>query len=249
MSETKLFSYKEGTVNIPKLVNQQLKIFYQQEFDGSLVFAQEDVLQMAVDKDKLVQEYGDFVQHWKIPFATYCHYGRFNSAFPNADNRANPRFRVKTSRGICQVCTQPAYGLLTLNLKLLKPKKIFLSQKYPVMLYLQELAQRCMLQDLWISNNHFLDIDQSWKLFKSRSPKAYQIDMKVFTEQRERYKKDLNPIYGSANDFVQALKGWLERDALQELESLPKTEIQKMETAYQIIDLLKGKDTGVGAKQ
>lgn len=208
----KLISYKAGSINVPKRINEELDKEYIKQTCKYLIFSQEDVLELAKDKNELCNEYVKFMDNWKIPFATYYFYGRFNSIMPETINRPNPKLIINSKKGKCDVISQPAYGFLILNIEMLKSKNIKMDDTYPEIFYLQDLAEKCMKEGLWLSNNSFIDIHNSWELFKEHKNNGYAIDIAKFTSEKNRYNqipRDYKPL----QVFIEAFKKYINEDS------------------------------------
>jgi hypothetical protein len=199
-----LIEYEAG-INVPQLVNKYLTAEYANQEHEYLIFSQSDILAIAKDKNELCNTYINFMNAWKVPFTFYCYYGRFNSVLPDSANHPNPRLVVKTEKGKADLISQLAYGFLVLNVSMLKSKNIKLDESYPAIFYLQELAEQCYRTKLWLSNCCFFDVHESWKLFKEHKNNGYNIDIKAFNEEKERYNKQ-NIEYKDIREFLEIYK-------------------------------------------
>ena len=204
MNTYALIEYEAG-INVPQLVNKYLTTEYTNQEHEYLIFSQTDILANAIDKNELCNAYINFMNTWQVPFTFYCYYGRFNSVLPESANHPNPRLLVKTEKGKADLISQLAYGFLVLNVSMLKSKNIKLDESYPAIFYLQELAEQCYRTKLWLSNCCFFDLHESWKLFKEHKNNGYNIDIKAFNEEKERYNKQ-NIQYKDVRDFLEAYK-------------------------------------------
>ena len=218
----KLFTYKEGTLNVPQFINTELSKEYTEQHYKYLIFAQEDVINNAKDKEQLCKAYTDFMDFWKLPFTTYAFYGRFNSVMPETANRPNPKLIIECKKGKVCVIGQPAYGFLIVNIEMLKSKNIKCDESYPEIFYLQDLAEKCYKENLWISNNNFLDINESWTLFKEHKNNGYNIDIKKFVSEKNRYNQ-IPRNYKPLNDFIENFKKYINDEASVKIEE-PKQE-------------------------
>lgn len=210
MNTYKLITYDFG-INVPKLVNEYLEIEYKNQENQYLIFSQNDIINLAIDKDKLCNEYVNFMNNWEVPFSFYCYYGRFNSVLPEYANHPNPRLIIKTAKGKADLISQLAYGFLILNVSMLKSQNIKLDETYPAIYYLQDLAEQCFKTKLWLSNCNFFDIHESWKLFKEHKNNGYNINIKDFNEEKERYDK-LNIKYMDLKEFLDIYKAHIHKE-------------------------------------
>lgn len=210
MDNYKLITYKIGE-NVPKLVNTYLDQEYQEQNYKYLIFSQTDIIDLAINTEELCNTYVNFMDTFNVPFTFYCYYGRFNSILPESANYPNPRLIVNTSKGKADLITQLAYGFLVINVSMLKSQLIKLDETYPAIFYLQELAEQCYRKKLWLSNCCFLDVHESWKLFKEHKNNGYNIDIKAFQEEKERYNKQ-NIQYMQIKEFLDIYKQELHKN-------------------------------------
>lgn len=232
MEKYKLISYKAGSINVPKRINEELDKEYVEQTCEYLIFSQIDVLENAKDKNQLCDEYVKFMDNWKIPFVTYYYYGRFNCIMPDTINRPNPKLIINTKKGRCAVISQPAYGFLVLNISMLKSKNIKMDDTYPEIFYLQDLAEKCMKEGLWVSNNTFIEMDKSWELFKTHKNDGYAIDIAKFTSEKNRYNqipRDYKPL----QFFIEAFKKFVNGEEVQVAAT------QQHEEGTELIDITK----------
>lgn len=234
MNTYSVISYKAKNTNVPALINQYLVKEYQIQENEVLIFIQEELLNDVLDKTKLFNEYTNFIKEWNLPFSYYFYYGKFNRVLPQTANTPNPKYEFKTSNGIISISNQLAYGLLVLNISLLKTKNILFDDSYPQLFYLQDFAEKCYKNNLWISNCFFVDIHESWKFFKEESHEYFTIDGKKFLEEKERYNK-INPQYKNPNEFIEDFKKYLHPEKVTVKQ-------QAVQSSPQIIDIttLKG---------
>jgi thiamine pyrophosphate-dependent acetolactate synthase large subunit-like protein len=106
---------------------------------------------------------------------------------------------------VVNVVNQPAYGLLIVNVQKLKS----IDYKFPVefsqLYYIQDLIEHCYQNKLWISNNKFIDMFESWKTVKSLRKATFSANMEKFNAEAEEYgKKQIN--YQSAQEFIDKFK-------------------------------------------
>lgn len=233
MENYKLITYEIGK-NAPKLINEYLTKEYQEQNYKYLIFSQTDIIDLAKNPEELCNAYVNFMDTFNLPFTFYCYYGRFNSVLPESANYPNPRVIVKTDKGKADLITQMAYGFLILNVSMLKSQSIKLDETFPAIFYLQELAEQCFQKKLWLSNCCFLDMHESWKYFKEHKNNGYNIDIKAFQEEKDRYNKR-NIQYSGIKEFLDIYKQELHKSNNDVTISVPGN----TNNTAEIIDLTK----------
>lgn len=228
METYKLITYMPGE-NIPRVANALLAREYQNQTYKYLIFSQIDIIELAYDKDELCKAYVDFLDTWKLPFGFYSYYGRFNSVLPESANKPNPRLILKTKYGKCDLISQFAYGFLIINVELFKQANIKMDETYPAIFYIQDLAEQCFQKNLWLSNCFYFDIHESWKMFKEHKNNGYNINIRDFQEEKERYNKQERK-YGTLQEFLDIYKAKLHEG---------ENQVQAVSSESGIIDITK----------
>lgn len=205
MNKFKTLEYEAGKLNVPKLINENLKKEYENQTVKYLIFVQTDIIENCIDFEKTCNNYCNFLDKWNIPFSYYSYYGRFNRVLPETNNIPTAKLNFNIKGEIVDVISQLAYGFLILDVEKLKSKNILIDESYPAIFYLQDLAEKCYKEDLWISNCYFFDIHDSWNMFKNQENNGYNISMKDFSEEKNRYNK-IQRIYKSAQEFIEDFK-------------------------------------------
>lgn len=210
MNRYKLLTYTAGE-NVPRMINNMLAAEYKDQTAQYLIFSQTDIIDLANNQSELCNAYCNFLDTWKVPFGFYSYYGRFNSVLPESANRPNPRLVLKTKYGKCDLISQFAYGFIIINVETFKNGNIKLDETYPAIFYIQDLAEQCFQKNLWLSNCYYIDIHESWKMFKEHKNNGYNINIKDFQEEKERYNKQPRN-YGPIQEFLDRYKVKLHED-------------------------------------
>lgn len=207
MNAYQLITYAPGQ-NVPVMVNEFLNKEYNNQTVDYLIFCQTDIAEMANDIKEVCEKYVEFIQITNIPFTFYSYYGRFNSVLPESANLPNPKLIIKTAAYKCDLTSQFAYGFLIINVTKFKNANIKLDESMSAIFYLQDLAEQCYQKKLWISNCYYLDIHESWKLFKEHKNNGYNIDINAYKKEKEDYNKK-NIKYKNINEFIEDYKAYI----------------------------------------
>jgi hypothetical protein len=205
MEICKLIQYEIGKVNVPKIVNEFLDKEKENRTIQYYIFSQTDVIDNAQDPNTLGNMYVNLLTTFNMPFGYYSYYGRFNRVLPTITNTPNPVYVFNIKNTKVDVTNQLAPGFLIVDMDMLNKNNIRLDETYPEIFYLQDLAEKCFKAGLWKSNCFFFDIHESWKLFKNQNNDGRQIDIKKFTEEKNRY-TEKKPEYKPVNFFIDELK-------------------------------------------
>jgi hypothetical protein len=191
--------------NIPEFFNSELESAYKSDKIKTVTFVFSDLFDNFNDANKTISNYVKFMNEWNLPYVFYPYYSYFNKIMPAELHFPNPQFEIKVNDKVVNVVNQPAYGLLIVNVQKLKS----IDYKFPVefsqLYYIQDLIEHCYQNKLWISNNKFIDMFESWKTVKSLRKATFSANMEKFNAEAEEYgKKQIN--YQSAQEFIDKFK-------------------------------------------
>lgn len=191
--------------NIPEFLNSELEAAYKSNKVKTVTFIFSDLFDNFINANEMISKYVKFMKEWKLPYVFYPYYSYFNKAMPAELHFPNPQFEIKTNKGTINVVNQPAYGLLIVDIKKLKS----INYKFPVefsqLYYIQDLIEQCYQNKLWISNNKFIDIFESWKNVKSLRRACYSTDIEKFNKESDEYNKK-QIVYQAAQEFIDKFK-------------------------------------------
>lgn len=193
--------------NVPELFNTHLLKSYnncdkEQEF--YLILIHNDVIQNLKNSEQFFNDYISFMKKWDMPYIFFPYYAYFNKALPDMVGKPNPRVELKFKGETINIVNQICHGCLILNIKKLKTINFQFNTNYPILYYLQDLAEQCYQKQLWISNCWFLDRFKSWEDLIEITCNGLQIDNKKFQEQKTKYaanKVEYHPVQTFIDKF------------------------------------------------
>ena len=135
------------------------------EYSGFIMFIFDEILAEAKDKNLLCESYEKLLKDFNLPYAFFPYFLHFNKVLPNLISFPNPKLKINTKNGSFNVVIQPCFGMLVLNLNLIKDFKF--DEQFGTSFYVQDLIHYCKEKDLYFSKSFFMDVCDSYKLFNS----------------------------------------------------------------------------------
>lgn len=156
-----------NTDNVPAFYNKELLSAYNDEKIDYLTFVQDDIYDNCKDPNQFINDYKEFLVKWNLPYIFFPYYIYFNKLLPEEAALPNPRLclNIKNTEKINVVC-MITYGFLLVDIKKLKSIDFKFNEQYTELFWVQDLAEQCFKNNLWISNCCFLDRLNSWKDLK-----------------------------------------------------------------------------------
>ena len=201
----KIVSYNPNEVpNIPAMMNQQIA----DSEDNFIMFVFDNVVDQMIDKQACCNAYKNFMLRFNLPFMIFPYYMHFNKILPDSIAKPNPRATIKLKKTgeVFDVVGMVAYGMLIVNKSRLADIGFKFDERYAKAFYVQDLMNRCFEKKIWMSNQYYIDIHNSWTMFKSNIREGYAVPSKVFLAEREEFAKNNKDGAQAINDFIQLLK-------------------------------------------
>lgn len=195
-------------INVPKFFNEQLEKAKNVQNIDTITFIQLDLINNLKDTNKFIQEYLSLMNELDLPFIFFPYYGTFNRVMTDNLNFINPKLLINTANKKYPIVMQPIFGLLIVNVKKLESINFKFDEQLSEIFYIQDLAERCFKEKLWISNCAFVDIQNSNTYLKNEKAPTYQIDVELFKKEQQIYNKTQRN-YAPLQEFVDTFKKYL----------------------------------------
>lgn len=195
-------------INVPKFFNEQLEKAKNVQNIDTITFIQLDLINNLKDTNKFIQEYLNLMNELDLPFTFFPYYGTFNRVMTDNLNFINPKLLINTANKKYPIVMQPIFGLLIVNVKKLESINFKFDEQLSEIFYIQDLAERCFKEKLWISNCAFVDIQNSNTYLKNEKAPTYQIDVELFKKEQQIYNKTQRN-YAPLQEFVDTFKKYL----------------------------------------
>lgn len=201
----KVISYDPSEISdMPAFLNEGLKTY---NTDKYVMFVFNDILNAAKDKQVLCRAYEELLVRMNIPYAFFPYYVHFNRILPDTVRKPSPRISVNLKKSFrFDIVQEPAYGLMILDAAALRSTNFKFNEQYKLVFYIQDLIAHCFEKKLYFSNSFFLDVYQSYNLFKSDFKDGYAFNVEDFGKEKQLFLKDHQLKQEQINDFMKNLK-------------------------------------------
>ena len=192
--------------NVPAFYNKELEAAYQNDKIEYITFIQDDLYDNCKNPQQFINDYKDFLVKWNLPYVFFPYYIYFNKLLPEEVALPNPRLllNIKNVQKVNVVC-MIAYGFLVVDVKKLKSINFKFNEQYTELFWLQDLAEQCFKNNLWVSNCCFLDRVESWKDLKVVTLTGHYTNNDKFNKEKAEYEKQGIKYHG-IQDFINLFK-------------------------------------------
>jgi hypothetical protein len=202
----KIVSYDPRNIeNVSIFFNEKINEYKNEsEYSGFIMFIFDEILAEAKDKNLLCESYEKLLKDFNLPYAFFPYFLHFNKALPNLISFPNPKLKINTKNGSFNVVIQPCFGMLVLNLNLIKHFKF--DEQFGTSFYVQDLIHYCKEKDLYFSKSFFMDVCDSYKLFISSFKEGFVPKVELFKKEKELFFTNRKNESENINTYVDILK-------------------------------------------
>ena len=202
----KVIHYNLKTVdNAAKFFNEQIA---ENKDERYIMFIYDDIYEKAKDINEVARKYEELLVRLDVPYAFFPYYLHFNKILPAHVGKPSPRMSVTLQdKFVFDVVQEPAFGMLVVDSQKLRSMNFTFNEKYKICFYIQDLIATCHKNNTYFSNTFFVDVHDSYDLFKDNFSNGESIQSKIFLEEKnEFFKEHAEDKHESINDYLANLK-------------------------------------------
>ena len=192
-------------LNVPDYMNNIIESEKKNNKFRYLFFLQNDIFANLKDKESIFEKYVEFMKKMDIPFVMFPYYIHINSVLPATNCIPNPNLKLIYNDNKVDILNAPAYGFLGIDLEKFNQIGFRFKSEFPIMFYLQNMLEEFYQKGITLSNCCYMDMEESWKYFKTHTPEGFHQNIDKFNaEKKKYYEKEFK--YRNMNEFVNAFK-------------------------------------------
>lgn len=200
-----IIKYDPKTIeNVASFLNNEIDKNANEKY---IMFIFNDIHDKVININDFYNKYVNLIETFDLPFAFYPYYIHFNKALKNSLSIKSPKMKISINKKyMCDIVNQMAYGMIIINLEKIKSINFKFDEQFKLCFYLQDLAEKCYQNKLYISASSFLDVPDSFNLVTDSFKNGHFIDTSKFAEEKTKFYTKNKPVKENLNTFITDLK-------------------------------------------